>query len=106
VEAHGKNINIYKKALTRQDTVAETLDWLKQASQKRHVQYIAAAIHDDEPLDDIVSKLWLQEDIVPYRIKRQDAAYHRSLKDLVIDVTKHFDEDNIVHPDLSDNNEV
>ena len=105
-EAHGKSINIYKKALTHQDTVTEVLNWFKQTSQERHLQYIAATIHDDEQLGDIVSKLWLQEDIVPYRIKHQDATYQSSLKDLVIDVAKHFDEDNIVHPDLGDNGEV
>jgi glycosyltransferase involved in cell wall biosynthesis len=105
-ETYGKNISIHKKPLVHPDVTTEVLDWLRHNAQERHLQYIAAAINDDEQRSDIVSKLWLQEDIVPYRIKQNDAAYQRSLKEQVADTTRHFDEDNIVYPELSGDGEV
>src|SRR5437764_645010 len=54
----------------------------------------------------MITRLWLQEDIVPYAIRRQDAAHQLTLEDLVKDVVSRFDENNIVCPALSATHEV
>src|SRR5207302_384052 len=89
-----------------QDTASEVLNWLKQAAQQRHLQFVAASFREDDQFKNILSRLWLQNDIVPYIIRKQDAALQLTLEEQVRDVVSRFDEDNIVRPQLSATHEV
>ena len=105
-EACGDNIITHKRALLHQDAAAEVLNCLKQATQQRQLQFVAASFRENDQLKNMISRLWLQEDIVPYAIRRQDAAHQLTLEDLVKDVVSRFDENNIVCPALSATHEV
>src|SRR3989440_4575871 len=105
-EACGNNIIMHKRALLHQDAAAEVLNCLKQATQQRQLQFVAASLRENDQLKNMISRLWLQEDIVPYAIRRQDAAHQLTLEELVKDVVSRFDENNIVCPALSAAHEV
>src|SRR6266566_1581709 len=105
-EACGDNIITHKRALLHQDAAAEVLNCLKQATQQRQLQFVAASLRENDQLKNMISRLWLQEDIVPYVIRRQDAAHQLTLEELVKDVVSRFDENNIVCPALSATHEV
>jgi len=105
-EACGNNIITYKRALLHKDAATEVLNWLKQAAQERHLQFVAASFQEDDNLKNMLSRLWLQEDMVPYDIRKQDAAHQLTLEEQVRDVASRFDENNIVYPQLSPSHEV
>ncbi len=105
-QACGDNIVMHKGALLHQDAASEVLNWLKQAAQQRHLQFVAASFREDDQFKNILSRLWLQKDIVPYIIRKQDAALQLTLEEQVRDVVSRFDEDNIVRPQLSATHEV
>ena len=105
-EACGDNIITHKRALLHQDAAAEVLNCLKQATQQRQLQFVAASLRENDQLKNMISRLWLQEDIVPYMIRRQDAAHQLTLEELVKDVVSRFDDNNIVCPALSAAHEV
>src|SRR2546421_13085233 len=65
-QACGDNIVMHKGALLHQDAANEVLNWLKQAAQQQHLQFVAASFREDDQFKNILSRLWLQKDIVPY----------------------------------------
>ena len=105
-QACSDNIVMHKGPLLHQDATSEVLNWLKQAAQQRHLQFVAASFREDDQFKNILSRLWLQNDIVPYIIRKQDAALQLTLEEQVRDVVSRFDEDNIVRPQLSATHEV
>src|SRR5436305_173545 len=105
-QACGDNIVMHKRALLHQDAASEVLNWLNQAAQERHQQFVAASFREDDQFKNMLSRLWLQKDIVPYIIRKQDAALQLTLEEQVRDVVSRFDEDNIVRPQLSATHEV
>jgi glycosyltransferase involved in cell wall biosynthesis len=105
-EACDDNIITHKRALLHQDAAAEVLNCLKQATQQRQLQFVAASFRENDQLKNMLSRLWLQEDIVPYMIRRQDTAHQLTLEELVKDVVSRFDDNNIVCPALSATHEV
>ena len=105
-EACGDSIITHKRALLHEDAASELLNWLKQAAQQRHLQFVAASFREDDQLKNMLSRLWLQEDIVPFVIRKQDAAHQLTLEGQVKDVASTFDENNIVRPQLSATHEV
>ncbi len=60
----------------------------------------------EDTLKDVASKLWLQEDIVPYIIDKQDADYRPDLEEMARMVASNFNKDNIVYTKLGKTNEV
>src|SRR6266446_10657488 len=72
-EASGGSINTHKRALLNNDAAIAVLNWLKEASQRRQLQIVAACLPEDDQLKELISRLWLQEDIVPYTIRRDTA---------------------------------
>lgn len=105
-EASGGNIVTHKRALLNNDAATEVLNWLKEASQRRQLQIIAACLPGDDQLKELISRLWLREDIVPYTIRRQDAAHLLAVEEQVKDVLCNFDENNIVHAKFNSAHEV
>lgn len=95
VESNGKTIITHQKALLHEDAATGMLNWLKQAARQRHLQFLAASIPEDAQSTELMSKLWLQEDIVPSLLK-PDAVHNHSLEELVRDVVSQFDENHLV----------
>lgn len=100
------NITTHNGALLRDDATNEVLNWLKQTAQQGHQQLVAASFREDDQFENMLSRLWLQEDIVPYAIRKQDATHQLTLEEQVRDVASRFDEDDIVLPQLSTDHEV
>src|SRR5947209_1985261 len=105
-EACGDNITTHNGTLLRDDAANEMLNWLEQAAQQRHQQLVAASFREDDHFENMLSRLWLQEDIVPYVIRKQDTTHQLTLEEQVRDVASRFDEDDIVLPQLSAAHEV
>ncbi len=105
-EARGDDITTYKRALLNKDAATEVLGWLKQTSQERHLEFIAASLREEDQLRDITSRLWLEEDIVPYTLRRGDAAHQQTIEEQVRGIASNFDENNIVYPCLTAANEI
>ncbi len=89
-----------------QDATTALLTWLKQTAKQRHIQFIAASVEENDQFKDIISQLWLQEDIVPYLIRQQDSAYGQRLEEQLLGVCAQFDENNIVRPHVNEQHEV
>jgi glycosyltransferase involved in cell wall biosynthesis len=104
-EASGGSINTHKRALLNNDAAIAVLNWLKEASQRRQLQIVAACLPEDDQLKELISRLWLQEDIVPYTIRR-DTAHLPAIEEQLRDVLCNFDENNIVHPKFNAAHEV
>src|SRR6266567_2395937 len=96
----------YTKALRREDAATEMLNWLRQTSRQRYLQWIAAAIQEEDHPEDMFSRLWLQEDIVPFIIRKQDEAHQHILQEQVRDVASNFDENDIVLPQFGAKHEI
>ena len=90
----------------QQNVIPHVLTLLEQAAQERNLQYIAAAFREDSQFADLRSRLWLQEDIVPYSNEELAAGQQLTPEELVRAVASRFDEENIVQPALSTHNEV
>lgn len=86
-----------------EDVVAQALAFLHQAAQEHNLQYIAAAFHDDPHFHELHSRLWLQEDIVPFRIPAEQAATIEQTIKRMMDL---FDEQDIVEPEITEENEI
>lgn len=106
VEKHGDMITTHQSALKHLDAVVSIIDWFRRSAQQRHLHYIAVVYKEDEALKHLLSRLWLEEDIVPLVITRQDPAYHLPLNELVGAMAAHFDEENVVQPVVSAMQEV
>lgn len=105
-EASGGNIVTHKRALLHNDAATEVLNWLKEATQRRQLQIVAACLPEDDQLKELISRLWLQEDIVPYTIRRQDTAHLPAVEEQVKDVLCNFDDNDIVYPKFNAAHEV
>lgn len=89
-----------------QDATTVLLTWLKDTAKQHHTQFIAASVEENDQFKDIISRLWLQEDIVPYLIRQQDPAYQQRLEEQLLEVSAQFDENNIVRPHVDEQHEV
>jgi glycosyltransferase involved in cell wall biosynthesis len=74
--------------------------------QQEHLQVIAATYQEDARLANLFSRLWLQEDIVPYPLRQQDPLSQQDLAEQVRKLATFFDEENIVYPVISAEREV
>jgi glycosyltransferase involved in cell wall biosynthesis len=83
------------------------LKWLRDSAKQQNRQIVAASLQqqNDQQLK-AASKLWLQQDIVPYIISSEDAANQQALEKQVRTLASHFDENNIVKVDISTDHEV
>ncbi|HYL43501.1 MAG TPA: glycosyltransferase [Ktedonobacteraceae bacterium] len=105
-EAHSDNVITYTKPLGQEDATTEMLNWLKQAARQRYLQWIAAGIQEKDHPENVLSRLWLEEDIVPFVIRKQDGGHEQSLQEQVMDVISKFNENNIVRTQLNEKHEV
>ncbi len=105
-EAHGDNIITYTKPLGQEDAAIEMLNWLKQAARQRYLQWIAAGIQEKDHPENVLSRLWLEEDIVPFVIRKQADVHEQTLQEQVMDVISKFDENDIVRTQLNEKHEV
>jgi alpha,alpha-trehalose phosphorylase (configuration-retaining) len=106
IEKCGSAITTHESILKQPDATTGVLDWLKSSARERHLHYIAVVYKEDERLNDLLSRLWLKEDIVPFVVTGQDSAYHLPLEELVREIAFHFDEENVVQPVVSAEREV
>ncbi|HZR39336.1 MAG TPA: glycosyltransferase [Ktedonobacteraceae bacterium] len=102
-EKSNGTIATHTPALQGRDAATALFDWLKEQGQ-RH-QFIAASIEEDQFKDDF-SRLWLQEDVVPFVLRPHDPAYHTSGEVQVREVAANFDEHSIVHIPIHTDREV
>src|SRR5258708_17486022 len=79
-EAHGSNIITYTKPLGQEDAATEMLNWLRQAAQQRYLQWIAAGLREEDQPQNVFSRLCLEEDIVPFVIRKQDGVHGQNLR--------------------------
>ncbi|GHO42337.1 glycosyltransferase [Ktedonospora formicarum] len=86
-----------------ENVVAQALAFLHQAAKEHNLQYIAAAFHDDPHFNELHSRLWLQEDIVPFRIPPGQTITPGQSIEAMMEI---FDEQDIVEPELTEDNEV
>ncbi|GHO65301.1 hypothetical protein KSC_041930 [Ktedonobacter sp. SOSP1-52] len=86
-----------------QDGVEQVLTFLRQAAQEHNLQYIASTFTHDPRFQDLHSRLWLEEDIVPFHLP---ADMGTTLASGIKTMMKTFDEQNIVEPVLTSVNEV
>lgn len=106
VEKHGDTIITRSSVLKYLDATADIIDWFRRSARQRRLHYVAVVYKEDDALKPLLSRLWLEEDIVPLVITRQDPAYHLPLDELVEAMAANFDEENVVQPVLSDALEV
>src|SRR6266487_5358984 len=66
---------------TLNNTETELFPWLQHAARQRNLKFIAAALRAEDEVSYLASRLWLQEDIVPYVIGTNDANYRPDLED-------------------------
>ncbi len=111
-ELIGEDTAIHTQAILKQDAETELQGWLHSTAHLRHLKFIAASLSSEDTLStegtlkDVASRLWLEEDIVPYVINKQDANYQPDLAEMVRMVASNFNQDNIVSAKLGANNEV
>ncbi|MFL5693760.1 MAG: glycosyltransferase [Ktedonobacteraceae bacterium] len=105
-EAHDGNIITYTKPLGQEDTATEMLNWLRQAAQQQYLQWIAAGLREEDQPENVFSRLWLEEDIVPFVIRKQEGVHEQSPQEQVMNVISQFGENNIVHTQLNEKHEV
>jgi glycosyltransferase involved in cell wall biosynthesis len=105
-ELIGDDTAIHTQTILKQDTETELADWLQSFAHLRHVKFIAASLDAENALKDAASKLWLQEDIVPYVIHKQDSDYRPDPEAMAHMIASNFNKDNIVYTKLGETNEV
>ena len=106
VEKCGSTLTMHQSTFKQPDATNDVLDWLKKSAYERHLHYIALVYKEDEHLNGLLSQLWLEEDIVPFVVTKQDPAYDLPLEELVKETASHFDEENVVQPVVSATREV
>lgn len=105
--AHNNVVDIATGKVSTGDLVYEVLEQLRRVAQIKGVKIVASSFQgEQQDLAGLVSALWLQEDIVPYAVREQDALAHASLEEQVGDVASHFDVDDIVYPQVGAYQEV
>ncbi|HTI14573.1 MAG TPA: glycosyltransferase [Dictyobacter sp.] len=109
-ELSGYDVHLQKIVLHGRNATDEIIHWLKQTTKERDLHIIAANLQDQQQFDELKSKLWLQEDIVPYENCSQEFISEHSLEMQVDDLTRgiaaRFNEDHIVTIQLTPLNEV
>jgi glycosyltransferase involved in cell wall biosynthesis len=105
-ELKNNTITEYEKALQENNPDETALEWLQQAARNHNQQYIAASTREGDFSPSFGSKLWLQQDIVPFVVKRSEDASHLSLEDQVRDVRAQFDAEDLVRVPLTPEREV
>ena len=91
---------------TLNNTETELFPWLQHAARQRNLKFIAAALRAEDEVSYLASRLWLQEDIVPYVIGTNDANYRPDLEDTARMIAANFDRNNTVYTKLNTRNEV
>lgn len=104
-EEHNTHLVTYEKALSETTSDESVLYWLKQAAAENHLQIVAASLSEEDFSSQLGSRLWLEEDIVPLIIQKNNGE-HTSTEDLIHDVRAHFDQDNLIKVPLSPEREV
>jgi alpha,alpha-trehalose phosphorylase (configuration-retaining) len=97
---------IHTQTILTQDAETELTGWLQSSAHLRHLKFIAASLNAEDICNDTASKLWLQEDIVPYVISRQDTDYRPDPEAMARMIASNFNKDHIAYTKLSATNEV
>ncbi|MBA2395624.1 MAG: glycosyltransferase [Ktedonobacteraceae bacterium] len=105
-ELLGDNTATHTQSILTHDEETELANWLHSAAHLRHVKFIAASLNAEDASKDAASKLWLQEDIVPYVISKQDPDYRPDPEEMARMIAANFNKDHIVYTKLSETNEV
>lgn len=89
------------------DDPAQTLlHWLQREARLRHLHFIAASVLEDERFGNINSRLWLEEDIVPFILSKKDPLAQLPLTALVWLIAARFNDEHIAHPEITPEREV
>ncbi|GAC1474391.1 MAG: hypothetical protein PVS3B1_21140 [Ktedonobacteraceae bacterium] len=99
---HEDSITTFTNALVNADPEIAILDTLKQEAQKHHLKFIGASV-PQEYYNHLLSRLWLQEDIVPFSDVHAPVA---NLEEQVLAVQAHFDEHDRARIELGPDREV
>lgn len=105
-ELIGEDTAIHTQAILKQDAETELQGWLHSTAHLRHLKFIAASLSAEDTLKEAASRLWLEEDIVPYVVNEQDVDYRSDLAEMARMIASNFNKDNIVSTKLGADNEV
>ncbi len=96
------------KAVHLRNATSVLLKCLQDTARQQDRQYIAASLQQGSHQLETASKLWLQQDIVPYIMSSADVAnsQQQAPEKQVRDVESHFDEHTIVKVDINAQHEV
>ncbi|MDX1608395.1 MAG: hypothetical protein R3251_04255, partial [Candidatus Spechtbacterales bacterium] len=98
--------------IREQDILPAILETIRDFAHKKNVKFIAAGIMNKsenintETLDEFFSKLWLEDDIVPFSFKVSGISEKSKAKKLASEAKKQFLEDNIVDIKFDNNRRV
>lgn len=91
------SVIIHRVPLQGGDVVSEIVDWLRASAEERHLKYIAVAYSDDEQFSELLSRLWLELDIVPFRVTST-----QEVEELARYAAACFDDQDIVFTQITD----
>ncbi|MBE3557687.1 MAG: glycosyltransferase [Ktedonobacteraceae bacterium] len=103
---HSAEVTVHTKDAQEKDAVDAALEWLRQNAQEGNLQFLTVAYREDERLRNLLSRLWLEEDIVPYAVRAGDSAYDLPLEQLVRAASSRFDEQHIARIQVTPDREV
>jgi len=84
----------------------EIIEWFNTQAHNEQQKYIAVGIGGDGDIHSLGSRLWLEQDIVPYVLDTNYVNAHRTAQELAHEVESLFDELNISKVRLGDYREV
>ncbi len=105
-ELTGRNI-VQQKHLVRERNVLNTLiSLIGETVKQNNIKIVAAEIIGGKMMKEIISDLWLKEDIVPFFSERKEVKEGEISKNYVKEVAGRFDQNDLVKMMIKENNEV
>ncbi|GCE12964.1 glycosyl transferase family 1 [Tengunoibacter tsumagoiensis] len=111
-ELSGSLLTTHSVPLQGEDFAEASIHWLRGRARRQHLSYVAASFPAAELSDDLLSRLWLQDDVVPYRYHTDQLEPSPGLTrtpriaEGVKAVSSHFDANHIAETKLGPANEV
>lgn len=84
----------------------QILKWFRSHTNNNNLKFIAAGVTGKNNLQQLVSQLWLQEDIIPFILNKKFRVNNNLAEKIAIEVSSKFNTDNIVELEIGPQNEV
>lgn len=105
-EMHRNALVSYEKALQESAIEEEVLRWLKTEEAEHNLQFIATSTREQDFTPEFRARLWLEKDIIPFVVGREEGDAPVTVKDQVKDVISAFAENDIVKVRILPDREV